>query len=134
MERRDKIRQAVSHWKAIQSGVWHSRKSKPSNQTGSGQYVFEAIDTLVAELPLRDAATQEFLAGFNGPSPMVVVYEDFIRDFETTVTKCLHHLGLVQADVKVSPPDLIRLSDVTNEHWLQQYRNDKQKGWDNRLW
>lgn len=134
MQRRDKIRQAVSHWKAIQSGVWHSRKSKPLTSTDSGQYDFDAIDTLVAELPFRDAATQEFLTGFKGPTPMVVVYEDFIRGFEPVVRKCLDYLRLPQANVKVNPPDLIRLSDATNEHWLQQYRSEKQKEWANRLW
>ena len=60
MTRRNKVRLAVSWWRAIQSGEWHRENGAPaSNADLRDAYDFWAIDQLVNEATLREAGIAE---------------------------------------------------------------------------
>ena len=60
MTRRNKVRLAVSWWKAIQSDEWHLEKGKlPIAKDLKDKYSYEAIAHLFAECNMREAAIQE---------------------------------------------------------------------------
>jgi trehalose 2-sulfotransferase len=134
MTRRNKIRLAVSWWKAIQSQQWHRLHGAPAQAVDiADRYAPEAIDHLLAESVMREAAIQEFFAQ-GRIVPLTVAYEDFVSKYEETVFAILGWLGLDAATATVAPPAYEQLSDAVSEDWVQRFRRDKQARWKNRAW
>lgn len=130
--RRNKVRLAVSWWKAIQSQEWHREQGKlPLAADLRDKYCYEAIDHLFAECSMREAAIQEFFAE-SSIVPITIVYEDFILAYEETIKNLLNCLELPNAqNVSINPPQLQKLADDISEEWVQRFRQERQKGWDN---
>jgi trehalose 2-sulfotransferase len=134
MTRRNKIRLAVSWWKAIQTQEWHRlRGVRPQAVDIADRYMPDAIDHLVAESVMREAAIQEFFAE-GGIVPLTVTYEDFVSKYEDTVFDILGWLGLDTATATIAPPAYEQLSDAVSEDWVQRFRRDKQARWKNQAW
>jgi len=134
MTRRNKVRLAVSWWKAIQSQEWHRlHGASPRVADISDRYAPEAIEHLVVESILREAAMQEFLA-LGGIAPLTVVYEDFVSTYEQTILNVLRWLGIDSTAVTLAPPALDRLSDELSEQWVERFRRDKQRSWQKVVW
>ncbi len=132
MTRRNKVRQAVSWWKAIKAEEWHRiQGEKPDVKNVESEYLFEAIDHLFAEISMRECAIQEF---FDTGSivPLTIVYEDFIADYENTVKHIIEFLEIpCDKPLRVSPPFFEKLADDISDIWTQRYRQEKQKDWPN---
>lgn len=132
MTRRNKVRLAVSWWKAIQSQEWHRERGKlPVAADLEDKYSYEAISHLFAECSMREAAIQEF---FNEGSivPLTIVYEDFILSYEQTIRNILNYLELSELqNVSIPSPPLQRLADNLSEEWVQRFRKERQQGWQN---
>src|SRR5687768_1149253 len=63
MTRRNKVRLAVSWWRAIQSGEWHMPVDEPRKPVDiSNAYSYDAINHLYNECSMREAGIQEFFA------------------------------------------------------------------------
>jgi LPS sulfotransferase NodH len=135
MTRRNKVRLAVSWWRAIKSDEWHrSHGSAGSSKDLKDAYHFPAIQHLILESDMLEAAAQEFFTEA-GIVPMTLVYEDFIADYEGTVLKVLDYLGLrPAAKVSIAPPKFDRIADKISEEWVQRFRQESQKDWPNRAW
>ena len=144
MTRRNKIRLAVSWWKAIQTDTWHRKKSKgkvKNNISGVKQeqlvfddkYNYEAINQLLFESIFREAGIQEFLAERN-IVPLTITYEDFINNYEGTVKNILDYLNIETENVNISPPFYEKLADDISEKWVQKFREESQEEWDNKGW
>lgn len=134
MTRRNKVRLAVSWWKAIKSQEWHRvHGTAPQPNDVAEGYSFEAIDHLLAEAAMREAAIQEFFAE-GRIVPLTVVYEDFVAAYEKTVRDILRWLGLDSDGAMIAAPAFERLSDDVSEEWVQRFRREKQAGWANRGW
>jgi trehalose 2-sulfotransferase len=134
MTRRNKIRLAVSWWKAIQSQQWHRLHGASAQAVDiADRYAPEAIDHLLAESVMREAAIQEFFAQ-GRIVPLTVAYEDFVSKYAETVFAILNWLGLDAATATVAPPAYEQLSDAVSEDWVQRFRRDKQARWKNRAW
>jgi LPS sulfotransferase NodH len=134
MARRNKIRLAVSWWRAIQSGEWHLSVDEPRRPVDlSNAYSYEAIDHLYNECSMREAGIQEFFVEGN-IVPLNIYYEDFVQEYEQTVRKILDYLELDSQSIMVAPPALIKLADAVSEEWAQRFRQERQEGWQNRGW
>lgn len=134
MTRRNKVRLAVSWWRAIVSGEWHRKYGeKPQEHDIADKYSFDAINHLFIECSIREAAMEQFFSE-EEIVPLTIVYEDFILDYEGTIMKVLEFLPIPTDNVKVSPPSLARIADDVAEQWVQRFREERQKGWENRRW
>ncbi|WP_028558947.1 Stf0 family sulfotransferase [Paenibacillus pinihumi] len=134
MTRRNKVRLAVSWWRAIVSGEWHRQHgAKPQEHELADQYKFEAIRHLVEECMLREVAIEDFMTA-NGIVPMTIVYEDFIQDYEGTVLKVLDFLEVKPDNVTIASPAFDRLADDTSEQWVQRYRREVQQSYERKAW
>lgn len=134
MTRRNKVRLAVSWWRAIRSGEWHRRHGEiKSNADLSADYSFDAINHLVSESILREAALQEL---FDEAKivPLTITYEDMVYDASATVRSVLTYLGYEDCATIHFATDLERLSDDISEEWVQRYRREKQVNWQSRGW
>jgi LPS sulfotransferase NodH len=134
MTRRNKVRLAVSWWKAIKTQEWHREKNQsPKLMDLAGAYSFDAINHLFCECTMREAGIQEFFSEA-GIIPLTIVYEDFISEYDKTVRNVLKFLQLASSSVDIIPPYYTRLSDEISEQWAERFRNDLQKDWQNRGW
>lgn len=134
MTRRNKVRLAVSWWRAIQSGEWHvptEEQRKPVDL--SNAYSFDAINHLYNECSMREAGIQEFFAE-GGIKPLNIFYEDFVQDHDGTVRTILDYLELDSRSAIIAPPALTKLADAISEEWTQRFREEQQEDWQNRGW
>ncbi len=61
MTRRNKIRLAVSWWKAIKTNEWHRKHgTNPSEKDVRDEYLYDALNHLFNEAALREVFTQKF--------------------------------------------------------------------------
>jgi len=134
MTRRNKIRLAVSWWKAIQTGEWHlSSNEHPKPIDLSKAYSYDAIDHLYTECTMREAGIQEFFAE-GDIAPLTIVYEDFVQQYEQTIQTILDYLELDSRSATIAPPAMAKTADAVSEEWVQRFREERQSGWINRGW
>jgi LPS sulfotransferase NodH len=134
LTRRNKVRQAVSWWKAVQSQEWVRHTPDARTPAQPLMYHFTAIDQLVNESLMREAAWDAFFTEWH-IRPLTLVYEDFIEDYAGTVAQVLDYLE-VRATYRLDDTaiTLRRQADSLSEVWVQQYREEKQQHWSNRAW
>lgn len=134
MTRRNKVRLAVSWWRAIVSGEWHRRfGEKPQEHDIADQYNYDAIRHLVLESTMCEAAMEDFFSESN-ILPLTIVYEDFVQDYEGTVMNILKFLDVETEHVTIAPPAFDKLADDVAEQWVQRFRKESQQGWQNVRW
>lgn len=121
--RRDKLRQAVSLIKARQSQQWKATAAHPQ-ESGPIVYSFYLLDEALRRIVDEECAWEEYFTEA-GITPVTVVYEDLVRDYESTVRQLL---GLLQIDLPADyvfpAPGVQKQADTVSEDWLQRYRDD----------
>ena len=118
ISREDRVAQAVSWARALQSGRWanHQRGIFPA------VYLPRQIDRLVAEIDRQEAGWDTYFAD-NHIDPFVCTYEELIADIPGTVRRVLAYLDVPDAKQRtVAEPDLVRQADATSARWIDQYR------------
>ena len=124
--RRDKVRQAVSFWKSLQTLVWSKRKGThlPAPEK-EAEYRFEAIDYLVQEIVVHEAAWQAYFSRHAIP-PFTVVYEDLASAYEATALQIMDWLGVSYPPGLVFSPRLLqKQADGISETWVDRYHEEK---------
>jgi LPS sulfotransferase NodH len=117
--RRDKVRQAVSLWKAIQTEAWRGDANPADHEP---QYHEQAIDHLVKMLADHDTSWEAFFHRA-GIDPLVISYEDDLsRGPEQAVRSVLRHLDLSVPPEWRAPEHMSRQADERSERWVKQYR------------
>lgn len=134
MTRRNKVRLAVSWWRAIQSGEWHVPVNEERKSVDlSDAYSFDAITHLYMECSMREAGIQEFFAE-GGITPLNIFYEDFDQNHEQTIRTILDYLEVDSRSATISPPAFKKTADPISEEWIQRFREERQEGWPNKGW
>jgi len=127
--RRDKVRQAVSLWKAIQTQAWSLDEDEhPGEEVHHRPLTFHfgAIDHLKRQLEEHDAAWQQYFTQ-NNIQPFTVVYEDFVHAYEETALQILHYLGIPLAEKPHFGARRMRQqADSLSEQWIQRYYEQQQ--------
>jgi trehalose 2-sulfotransferase len=123
MTRRDKVRLAVSWWRAIRSGEWH-RPAGAEAAVVTAEYDRDAIAHLVREAGERESLIARQLAAW-GVTPYTIVYEDMIGAYEPTVRALLDFLAVPGREgVTIPAPALARLADAVSDAWYERYQRD----------
>lgn len=97
LERRDRVRQAVSAMVAAQTGLWRSIPGV-GRQTalGEAEYDYDRILGMIAFAEHAHAHWRAFFAA-NSIEPYRLTYEELVRDFERAVSGLLTALGSASA-------------------------------------
>lgn len=120
--RRDKVRQAVSLWKAVQTQAWQ-RDAGASDDGHDGRllepvFSFRAINYLMRELTAHDASWDAYFLGL-GYEPLKVTYEELADSTEGVVHSVLEHLGIAAPqNLQIGPPRLSVQADEVSELWV----------------
>jgi trehalose 2-sulfotransferase len=135
--RANKVRQAVSLWKAVQTANWREDQASATAGTvetdGSPPYRtfieehrpqlrfhYKAIDHLLGQLLLEEASWDAFFE-HSGIRPILVLYENFAADYETSTLNLLERLDLAPPEGFEFEPQMKRQSDGINDDWTQRY-------------
>ena len=129
VKRQDKLRQAVSLWKAIQTWTWKAGGA-PEGEFSSLQreprFHYEAIDFLLQQLADHEAAWQKYFEA-NGIEPFTAVYEEWVPKYEATARSILQYCHIpIPVTLVISEPDMQRQADAISEEWVRQYDLQKQ--------
>jgi LPS sulfotransferase NodH len=124
--RRDKVRQAISWWRATKTGRWRSsERGEPDPE----HVDHDAVTHLLREIAHREAAWDRFFAD-SGIAPFTVVYEDFVRRREKTL-KALF-LDLDEEPRRMPVDSILRpQADARTEAWRTEVIDHAEIGWIN---
>jgi LPS sulfotransferase NodH len=131
--RANKVRQAVSLWKAVQTATWRedqaSAKAVSLEDDGSPpfrsfieehrpqlRFHYRAIEHLLIEESRWDAFFEHC-----GIKPVLVLYENFAADYETSTLRLLERLDLAPPEGFEFEPRMRRQSDRVNDDWVKRY-------------
>jgi trehalose 2-sulfotransferase len=135
--RANKVRQAVSLWKAVQTATWRedqaSAKAATVEDDGAPPYRsfieehrpqlrfhYRAIDHLLEGLMIEEASWDAFFEHI-GVKPILVLYENFAADYETSTHNLLERLDLSCPEDFEFEPRMKRQSDRINDDWTKRY-------------
>ena len=130
--RHDKVRQAVSLWRAIQTWTWKMEDSAQPMGTSSPrvhklQFHVGAIDHLVQQLVVHEASWQGYFKECD-VQPLTIVYEELEGAYEATSYKVLQYLNIpIPENHALSERRLKKQADTLSEEWVRQYLHLKQK-------
>jgi LPS sulfotransferase NodH len=135
--RANKVRQAVSLWKAVQTATW--REDQASAKAASVEdgdsppyrafieehrpqlrFHYKAIDHLLEQLLIEEASWDAFFE-HAGIKPVLVLYENFAADYETSTLRLLERLGLAPPEGFEFEPRMKKQSDRINDDWTKRY-------------
>ncbi|MCW3032025.1 MAG: trehalose 2-sulfotransferase [Solirubrobacteraceae bacterium] len=127
ISRSDKVRQAVSLWRALQTWVWRKEAGAPADEPLPSQrsvYSFDAIDHLLGQLRRHEDSWRGFFFRI-GQRPLSILYEDVAGDLAGPVGRVLTEIGVEPpADWAISARSPSRQSDELSESWVQNYLED----------
>jgi LPS sulfotransferase NodH len=137
--RANKVRQAVSLWKAVQTATW--REDDAATGAGVGEdsppyksfladhrpqlrFHYGAIEHLLNQIIAEEAHWDAFFEHARN-KPVLILYENFASDYETAIRHVLEQLNLqVPEDFEVKPR-MKRQSDGINDDWARRYADLK---------
>jgi LPS sulfotransferase NodH len=113
--RRDRRAQALSWFRALETGQWHRLPNTGNAQAPSLDPA--AVRRLEARIAKQQAAWETYFAQ-NQIAPLTIEYEDLDRDHRHAVAKALRFLGLDPGLAQtVPPPRLARQADALTARW-----------------
>lgn len=138
--RANKIRQAVSLWKAVQTASW--KQSGEEQEPGSPQitedddsppykafleehrpqlsFHYRAIEHLLGQILQYEASWDAFFEHIR-IKPVLVLYENFAADYEQSTLNILERLGLDPPADLTLEPRMKSQSDGINDDWARRY-------------
>lgn len=120
LRRRNDVAQAISLYRAVQSGHWFARK--PSEPAIEATYNEQAIDKHVRRTRAQDAAWADFFTA-NGIEPMVLWYEDLAADPAGEVVKLLPSIGAIGSNEARLVPALHKQAGDQSREWEMRFRH-----------
>ena len=135
--RANKLRQAVSLWKAVQTATWREdqAKAKATSVEADGsppyksfieehrpqlRFHYRAIGHLLEQILVEEASWDAFFE-HSGIKPVLILYENFEADYETATLRLLERLDLSPPEGFAFEPRMVRQSDGLNDDWTRRY-------------
>lgn len=124
VDRRDKHRQAISRFIALQTSAWSSLVEP----VGEPVYDFAGIRDCLNALLQNQAFWQRYFT-VKRIEPARIWYEDLVSDVDACVARVSRDLEIpLQPRTTVPLPDVERQSTRRNEEWLERFRSDLAAG------
>ena len=125
--RRDKVRQAVSLWRALQTRSWRLGHAPGDDRPVELHYRFEGLDHLVRSLETEDAAWAEFFVRYGLPALTVSYEDDLVHDHDGIVRRVLEYIGVRPPPGWHAAEPIKRQADALSEDWVAAYHRDAQQ-------
>ena len=115
--REDKVAQAISLWRAVQTAQWRAEDrthAEPVFHAG-------AIAALKRRLEEHERGWRDWFAG-REITPLEIPYEALAADPHATVCKVLSHLDLDRDGIDIPAPPMSRQADSRSHEWVERFR------------
>ncbi len=122
--RNDKTRQAISYWKALQTGVWTQTSGAIQQQDFQPIFDYGAINVLLSRINEDEKHIQHFFVE-NNLKPFKVVYEEFITTYEETSLQILDFLKIQHHKPIKFSRHMHAQSNKQSEEWLSLFNSIK---------
>jgi LPS sulfotransferase NodH len=130
ISRRDKVRQAISLWRAIQSWSWRQGQASTGTSSRSTRelvFNYAAIDHLVQRTLVHEEAWKNYFAE-NAIQPCSVVYEELVETYEKTTLHILQYLNIpLPASLPFGERQMRQQADTLSEEWYKRYHEMKEQ-------
>ncbi|MBV9269091.1 MAG: sulfotransferase, partial [Acidobacteriaceae bacterium] len=101
LTRRDKVKQAISFSKARQTDVWWQMRmwvrANRRAPAAAPAYNFDALEQIIRQIELHEKNWARFLHDA-GVTPLDVVYEDLVSNYDDTIRRTLEYLDVPVPD------------------------------------
>jgi LPS sulfotransferase NodH len=131
--RANKVRQAVSLWKAVQTASWRQEEGLQDGEAAAGPYPeylqsrgpqlrfhYRAISHLL-DVILSEEASWDAFFEHSRIKPELVLYENFYADYEVATRNIVERLGLELPPGWQAKPRMKRQSTGLNDDWARRY-------------
>jgi LPS sulfotransferase NodH len=120
LSRRDKLRQAISHARALQTGLWKVGNGKAP--IGEAKFDANQIAHCIESARIEEKIWSDFFAK-NKVEPLRLTYEELCRDYKGTVKAVLEFLHIrLPRKMAISDPTTVRQTDAVTSEWEERYR------------
>ena len=120
--RRDKIRQAVSLVRALQSDLWTSQQKDARATKAELRFDPDAIRAMLRDLDEAEAGWASLFRAA-GVQPHLVTYEDLVEAYEETAIGVLKYLDIpLPEKITFGERKLKKQGDELNERWAEEFR------------
>jgi len=134
MRRRNQVAQGISLYRAWQSGLWElPRDQKPAPGQTEHQatqrkipFDFAKIDKQIKIAQQYDQNWRQYLIKHRLRA-LVVIYEDFIANYEDTIRGIYRYLKLDWPEMQIPPPFYEKIAGDESVEWEREYLAIKQR-------
>jgi LPS sulfotransferase NodH len=120
LTRQDKLAQAISKARALQTDLWAGGKEKPA--AGEARFDPALIDQCLFSAQHAEEVWRDFFQR-NEIGPLAITYEDLCLDYPATVRRVLNFLHIrLPRRFAIGPPSTVRQADAINAEWAERYR------------
>jgi trehalose 2-sulfotransferase len=124
LRRRDKVRQAISLWRALQTRTWRAAHPAAEGERPTLSYSFRGIEHLRRRLSADDEAWGRFFL-HSLIDPLELVYEDDVSpDPAGAVARVLALIGVAVPSDWTPTAGMAQQSDEVNDEWYDAYHRD----------
>ena len=127
--REDKLRQAISMWKAKQTNIYNSIQTSANERPAPAkqpEYDFDEIKKILSRFEKEEANWKNFFEEHAFPH-RAVTYETFVDRYQEETRELVDFLGVEPPqDFRVAPTTYTRLADSTNDEWYQRFQEQSQ--------
>jgi trehalose 2-sulfotransferase len=117
--RRNKVRQAISKARALQTGLWKIQDGK--KPTAEAQFDPQLITRCINDIRREETIWVNFFER-TGATPFRVEYEELCRDYEETIRGILDFLKVkLPRRIKITAPITISQTDATSREWEEHF-------------
>jgi len=122
LKRRDKVAQAVSWYKAIQTGTYVGRHARAdAGDEERLRFDYGQIRYLLSALTAFENGWASFLSA-SGVTPLVLCYEDLSAHYVATIRSVLDFLQLDASGVDIVPPTREKYADAHSLEWIERFK------------
>jgi LPS sulfotransferase NodH len=125
VNRANRLRQAASLWKAVQTATWRQLDADvsidiPEAERPQLRFHYRAIEHLLGNILLEEALWDSFFE-LSEIKPLVINYERFTRNAEFATEGILEHIGAERPDDWSFEPEMRPQSDKINDDWVKRF-------------
>ena len=132
LTRRDKVRQAVSLFRAEKTETWSilGEKAPAVDQDElRASFDFMAIDERIRAVSNADSRWMQYFRE-RQIQPLAIVYEAMVDAYEATIREVLRWLQIaVPPDLEIARPVLQKQADAVSDEWVRRYHEIAKMSW-----
>ena len=117
IDRKNRLRQAISYLKGLQAKAWKKQDVDPSQKF---IFKFREIKRFIRELEKESLDWKEFFKK-NNIRPFVIYYEDLVKNKKKVIFSLLRYLNSDVKNVKIRT-DMQKQADFQTEIWVLRYK------------